>query len=313
MPTALRRVVIAASLAALASACRSAPGPAVSSALTTVTAAEPATAGLPAGPSVAARPYALHVPPGYDAAKATPLVILLHGYMVTGAKQEAYFGLTEVADAQTFLYAFPDGTKDAHGERFWNASAACCDFGRSGVDDVGYVRAVLDDVAARFHVDDKRVYLVGHSNGGFMAHRAACELAPRVAAIVSLAGAGATEPVTCTPASPVSVLQVHGDHDTFVRYDGGEIGGAAYPSARATAAAWAARDGCTGELQPTGETLDLARELAGAETRVERAVGCAPGVDVELWTLVGGKHLPVLRRPTWGQAIYAFLRAHPKR
>ena len=268
------------------------------------------TTGDGAANAIAARPYGLHVPPGYDPAKATPLVVLLHGYMTTGPKQEAYFGLTAVADAKTFLYAFPDGKKDAHGEQFWNATPACCDFGKSNVDDVAYLTAVIDDVSAHHHVDPRRVYVVGHSNGGFMAHRLACALAPRVAAIVSLAGAGGSD--DCTPASPVSVLQIHGDHDTFIRYEGGTIAGAAYPSARETVRRWAARDGCTGALSPTGATLDLAREVAGAETRIERTAGCAAGIDVELWTLIGGKHLPVLARPGWGEAIYGFLSAHPR-
>ena len=87
-----------------------------------------------------------------------------------------------------FLYAFPDGTRDRLGNRFWNASDACCDLFQSGVDDVAYLTAVIDDMSARFHVDAKRIHLVGHSNGGFMSHRYACDRAERVAAFVSLAG-----------------------------------------------------------------------------------------------------------------------------
>src|SRR5262245_23585189 len=94
---------------------------------------------------VEARPYDLHVPPGYDPQKPTPLVILLHGYTATGALQESYFKLTPVADAQGFLYATPDGTIDAAGKRFWNATDACCNVFGAPVDDVAYIGAIIDD------------------------------------------------------------------------------------------------------------------------------------------------------------------------
>src|SRR5205814_3467937 len=114
------------------------------------------------------------VPPGYDATKPTPLLILLHGYTASGAQQEMYFKLGPVANAQGFLYAIPDGTVDGAGNRFWNATDACCNYFGSAVDDVAYLGAIMDDVGTRYNVDPKPIFVVGHSNGGFMAHRLAC-------------------------------------------------------------------------------------------------------------------------------------------
>ncbi|MEO7094385.1 MAG: alpha/beta fold hydrolase, partial [Polyangiales bacterium] len=158
------------------------------------------------GGLVSARPYDAKVPSGYDKTKPTPLVILLHGYGASGAIQEGYFKLGAVADEKTFLLATPDGTLDGSGKRFWDASDACCNFTKTKVDDVAYVAAIIDDMSAKYNVDPKRVYLVGHSNGGFMSHRAACELSPRIAAIVSLAGAQWKNAAKCAPTSPVSIL-----------------------------------------------------------------------------------------------------------
>ena len=132
------------------------------------------------------RPYQYKVPSRYDAAKPTPLLILLHGFGASGSLQELYFNFSALAEKQTFLYAYPDGKQDPAGLRYWNAMEWCCDFFKSGVDDVAYIKAIIDDMSGKFNVDPKRVFIVGHSNGGFMAHRLACELSDKVAGIVSL-------------------------------------------------------------------------------------------------------------------------------
>ena len=75
----------------------------------------------------------------------------------------------------------------------------CCDLYQSRVDDVTYFDAMLDDISAKNNVDKKRVFVVGHSNGGFMAHRLACDLSPAVEAIVSLAGAQWLDVTMCQP------------------------------------------------------------------------------------------------------------------
>ncbi len=260
--------------------------------------------------ALADRPYKSRVPPGYDPAKPTPLVVLLHGYTGSGEKHESYFKLGAVAAAETFLYAYPDGTVDANGNRFWNAGGACCNFFGSKVDDVAYLTAVIDDMSARYNVDPRRIYLVGHSNGGFMAHRMACELSGRIAAIVSLAGTMAAPPA-CKAASPVAVLQVHGDMDATVSYAGGTlvVGAAAYLGAKEVVAAWATRNGCGASPLPSTETLDLDSSLAGAETTVERHA-CTTGA-AELWTIKAGAHVPRFQA-TWAGLVWGFMKAHPK-
>jgi Esterase PHB depolymerase len=120
-----------------------------------------------AGSIVAARPYNFKVPTGYDRNNATPLVIMLHGYSASGVVHESYFQFGAVADEQTFLYAYPDGTFDPLNNRFWNADDACCDFFASAIDDVAYVNAMIDDISTKYNVDPKRIFVVGHSNGAF--------------------------------------------------------------------------------------------------------------------------------------------------
>jgi polyhydroxybutyrate depolymerase len=254
------------------------------------------------------RPYKARIPSRYDKSKPTPLVVLLHGFGASGELQEVYLNLSAQAESRTVLYAYPDGTQNPVGLRFWNSQEWCCDFFKSGVDDVAYVTAVIDDLSARYNVDKKRIYLIGHSNGGFMAHRMACELSGRVAAIVSLAGAQQNDPTRCLPKEPVSVLQVHGTLDLLIGF-----GGAAgqFPGARESVAIWANRNGCTGRLTYSGEKRDLDIPLLGAETKVEKYTGCPATGAVELWSIQGGGHVPVFTSH-FAEGVYDFFAAHPK-
>ena len=204
-------------------------------------------------------------------------MILLHGYGASGAGQESYFQFGVIADAQTFLYATPDGTTDAAGRKFWNADDACCDFFATGVDDVADLNAMIDDISSKYTVDPKRIFVVGHSNGAFMSHRLACELSERIAAIATLAGAVWNDAAKCNPTSAVSVLDVHGDADAVIDYDGGAVTAGliapgvpsktqpSYPSEAQTMATWAAKNGCTGALLADGGVSIWTRSSRGRD------------------------------------------------
>jgi polyhydroxybutyrate depolymerase len=235
---------------------------------------------------LADRPFRLHIPAAYDDEDSAALVVLLHGYRSSGAEQESYFQLTPESERHGFLYAMPDGTTAANGNRFWNASPACCDFDGTGVDDSTYLSELITTVEAQYTVN--RVYLVGHSNGGFMAYRMACDHADQITAIVSLAGAA----TGCTPARPVSVLQIHGTDDRVIAYAGGANGGQPYPSVDASLAQWRRIDGCGDQNEQPGP-MNLDAEVPGAETTVTTYT-CAAGTRVELWSVAGGSHVPGL-------------------
>lgn len=267
------------------------------------------------GGVLAGRPYTLVVPSSYDASKPTPFLFMMHGYPATAAAEEHYMGLTATAQTHGFLYAYADGTLDSKGNRFWNATDACCNFDHLAVDDVAYIDAVLADVSTKYNVDAKRVFLLGHSNGGFMAHRYACDRGGNVAAIVSLAGAVWNDPSLCSPSSPVAIAEVHGDEDAVIAYDGGTTTDSlganyTYPSAHQTVATWATKDGCAGPLA-SGGTLSLDTSAPANATEVQRYSGCAQTSGVELWTMHGSKHVPALDA-SWGEAVWTFFSAHPK-
>jgi len=273
----------------------------------------PDTATRPPTPAevalVAARPYDLHEPP--QAKDPAPLVVLLHGYGASGATQAAYLGIANATDAQGMLLAIPDGTPNALNKRFWNATDACCAGRRTDVDDSAYLRAIVADVAAHHAVDPSRVYFVGHSNGGFMSYRMACDHADVVAAIVSLEAATWADAARCKPATAVSVLEIHGTGDRLIKYDGGTNIGKRYPGAEQTAKTWAGEDGCAptpDDPAPAPHQIEVNRPPA---TVTAYTKDCRNDTAVELWTQPDGVHVPALD-PTFSTQVVAFLLAHPK-
>lgn len=237
------------------------------------------------------RPAALHAPSVHDGASLLPLVVVLHGYGANGALQNAYFGLSARVEDRGMVVVLPDGTVDGSNRRFWNATDACCDFGGTGVDDVSYLLGLVDEVEASLPIDPDRVTFIGHSNGGFMAHRLACEAPDRIAGILSLAGASFAQASACTGSGSTSVLQVHGTNDTTILFEGGELaGGPAYPSARVGVERWAERAGCGAPVEQGWSSFDNA--VQGEETRRERWQHCEEDRNVALWTMQGSGHLP---------------------
>lgn len=256
------------------------------------------------------RPVEVHVPQGLDPAKPAPLVILLHGFGASGFVQELVFRLEAESDKRGFLYAHPDGTVDADGKRFWNATDACCDFGKTMVDDVAYLSGLVKEIGEHHPVDPKQVYFTGHSNGGFMSHRLACDKPDLIAAVASLAGSTYLDPAKCTAAEPVSVLQIHGTKDDSVLYDGEMIDGVGYPSAPNTIAIWAQKNGCNAMAEQAAP-IDIDAQLDGNETLVSKHDNCKPGGAAELWTMQEATHVPGLG-PNFAPALVDWLFAHPK-
>jgi polyhydroxybutyrate depolymerase len=257
------------------------------------------------------RPVNLLVPASYDCAAGSPLVIMLHGYSATGALEEDYLDITAEAEKRGFLYAHPDGTTDATGLEFWNATNACCNLYGSTVDDSAYLEGLIKEIEGAYNVDRKRVYFFGHSNGAFMSYRMACDHAGDIAAIASLAGAMWEDVTECTPSEPVSVLEIHGTADTVILYDGGFIGANMYPAVPTTVGDWVTFDTCNTTADNSLPPLDLDSVLPGNETTVTRYDGCASGTTTELWAIQGGSHIPTLSS-TFTSDVIDFLYSQQK-
>jgi polyhydroxybutyrate depolymerase len=256
-----------------------------------------------------ARPFKLFIPSTYNASFRAPLIIALHGFAQSGAKFEKYLNLTPIAEARGILYVHPDGSADKTGTRFWNATPECCDYHSPKVNDDAYLMSIIDQVSKNYAVDPERIYIIGHSNGGFMANRMACKHADVIAAVISLAGGSFANTSQCRPASPINVLEIWGTKD--VTYKGNHMMGKFIQGAAKTAATWGAIDHCFKDMTVLADKLDLDAKQKGPETTVGQYYGCSGNADVEFWKIAGADHVPN-PSPNFVSALVDFLLAHPK-
>lgn len=246
------------------------------------------------------RPAAVVLPADYHTDAAYPLVILLHGYGVDADIQDVIFGLGVRVDALGFILVKPEGTVDASGSQFWNATDECCDFDHSGVDDVGYLTGLIDEARATYPIAS--VAFVGHSNGGYMSYRMACEVPDRIDRIAVLAGAVYKDESQCVGTEPVSVLHIHGTDDDQVPYDSNPGHAGAVESVER----WSTKAGCAAEPTTLG-TRDYLRNVDGEETTAQQYTGCADGIDVQLWTAAGADHTFIGANDTFRDDVAAWV------
>ena len=255
------------------------------------------------------RPFNVFVPTNYSPTSAVPLIIALHGFYQSGAKFEKYLNLTPIAQVDDIIYVHPDGTADTHGVRFWNGTPECCDFQSPKVDDDAYIMSIIDSVSAQYAIDPNRIYIIGHSNGGFMANRLACYHADRIAAVVNVAGGSFTTAAACKPAAPISVLEVWGTADET--FKGNHILGKPIPGAVKTFSNWAAINKCSKVSQVVPQRLDLDKQIPGTETTRTQYLDCPSGTAIDFWKIDGASHVPVLSK-NFAPNIVDWLLAHPK-
>ena len=235
------------------------------------------------------RPASVFLPDSWDGCKQWPLIVLLHGYGASGVIQNIYLGIGERVTSHGFVLVLPEGTKSKSGKQFWDATNACCNFEDGPVDDVAYLRGLIETATKQLAIDPERVFLIGHSNGGFMAYRMACEAADLVAGVASLAGAVTGAAASCKPTRAVNVLQMHGTDDATINYNGT----VAYPGAEAAETRWIGLNGCTAASVAL-PAVDFDGKPAGKETVQRNATDCDEGTQVGLWKMTGSGHIPAV-------------------
>lgn len=230
----------------------------------------------------------LLLPNNYNDQEPVPLLINLHGYTGSGPSHSAYTFLQEAALQKGLAYIAPTGSEDSLGNTYWNATTACCDFNKSGVDDVAYIDELIAKASAAAKIDANRIYLFGHSNGHFMSYAYLCSGSTKVAAVAGLAGAMETDTSLCM-SEPANVLHIHGEKDETILYGGGALFGNAYSSAESTVSQWSAINQCnTGAEAP----FDLLASISGKDANAQ-SFTCRKG-SLDFWHLPSGTHTPAL-------------------
>lgn len=231
--------------------------------------------------------YLMYVPATRVGDSNVPLVVSLHGGGSNAVEQEAFTRLRVKAVSADFAVLTPNGYQTA-----WNAGSCCAPATTVGIDHVAVIRAMLDDASELIDVDPDRVFALGHSNGGMMAWRLACELSDRVAAIASTAAVmmdrnldTGTQVFTCAPGRPVPVLGIFGLADRCTPYEGGPsagVAGGTRAPASDTIEFWRENNGCSA-LLPT-------RYTSGAASCTTYNF-CQGGANVQLCTIEGAGHV----------------------
>ncbi len=225
------------------------------------------------------RTYILHVPA--KRSKPAPLVLNFHGRNSNASQQVFLSQMNETSDEEGFVVAYPEGLIDADLEgtgakiQSWNGGTCCAEPAER--DDVGFVRAVVKDIEAKFCIDPKRVYATGMSNGGFMSHKLACDAADLFAAAAPVSGQLVMPAADCKPARALPIVMFHGTADMRVPYAGTDR----FIGVRESFEVWRDKNGCSGEPEVT---------FTKGSVSCETYKTCEDDVEVSLCTIEGMGH-----------------------
>lgn len=255
------------------------------------------------------RPAQVTVPSDYTTSTRYPLVIALHARDAVPQASAAYLGAPQRVDDREFVLILPSGTPDTEGRLAWATEAGDSEFTPVAPNDIGYVARLIEEARDTYRIDQGRVYLMGSSDGAFLALDIVCDDPSRVTAILAQAGALPADSSCAT--DPVSVLSVHGTADVEVPFGGGMLAsGKTIMATVNLTAGFAERSGCGLFAMPAN--IDLVPTPAGAETRVRSYSPCDEEVEVELWIVQEAPHTPDFTddaRELWFDWIFA--RARP--
>jgi polyhydroxybutyrate depolymerase len=239
------------------------------------------------------RQYILHQPSLKTGHSITrPLLLVLHG---GGGTNQGMLRLTnrrfnELADRDGFFVVYPQGI-----DKSWNDGRPdkISDAHRKGINDVGFLQALIEDLIARYPIDAKRIFVSGISNGGLMLYRLGCSLPDKIRAIAPVTAQipAAIAPL-CGSESTVSLAVFNGTADPLVPYDGGQITvfrrqRGAVLSTDETIRIWQRKNRCSPEAGVT-EFPDVAADGTRV-TKIEYS-RCKNESKVVLYRIEGGGH-----------------------
>ncbi len=237
------------------------------------------------------RTYLKHTPQSMPAT-AVPLVIVLHGGAEGAATAASAARATarwrDIADLEKFVLVYPDAVDNNWRDCRSDATIL------GSANDVGFLAALIDKIAAERAIDTARVYITGVSNGGLMSYRMALELSSRIAGIGAVIANMAVDPLRiCGMApQPLAVVIMNGTADGLMPFAGGNVSPGTdrgtVQSAPSSRDYWATVNGCA--AAPTVESLpDL--DPNDASTVVKQTYSnCSSGKPVVFFRIDGGGH-----------------------
>ena len=209
----------------------------------------------------------IHIPATYKTDSKPPLVLLLHGGGGGAKHALEKDGWAAKAEKEGFLIVAPEGlgalpklpTNFKINPALWNSGQLKARSPRAMIDDVAFIRELLDELKEKVSYDESRVFSTGHSNGGGMTFRLAADLSERFTAIGMVAGRMVVE--NPKPKKPLPTLYIIGTKDPLMPLEGGEVqspwGSWLNPPVVEQLAKWAAAIGCENEPNVISDKDDV--------------------------------------------------------
>ena len=153
-----------------------------------------------------------------DTNDPVPLVFILHGLGETGA---LWYGVASYIASQGIVTVRPESGTFLNNSgtgyvKLWNAILDSTRY-----DDVQFISDIIDYMLMNYDfIDYSKIYVLGYSNGGYMAYRLACDLSYRITAFSSVAGnMFLDDEFDCIDQSrDIPIFHVHGTEDPINSY-----------------------------------------------------------------------------------------------
>lgn len=230
------------------------------------------------------RKYYVHIPVSKDPSQfKIPLLVMLHGRFGSGLQVMEQTSLNIYADQENFLVVYPDGYS-----RSWADGRGNTPADQESIDDVGFIERLLDRILREYPVDPKKLFVAGHSNGGFMTQRLLVERSGMFAGGFSVSAHLSLAIVKkYTPSKPVSVGFMLGTGDPLVPYYGGFVrDGGEILSASDSFDAWRKWNGCTSQTIETHQ--DAIEDLTSVD--IFQSFPCKENTKIKLIRINEGGH-----------------------
>lgn len=165
--------------------------------------------------------FRVHLPMGYNDQKEYPLVFVFHGGLGNPDNIEKVTNFSLKADTEEFIVVYPYGTGSFEKRLLtWNTGECCGYAYKKNINDIAFIKSVLQKIKSEYMINDKMIYATGFSNGGMMCYLLACEMSDQFAAVAPVAATMFKEDA-CNPANELSIIIFNSLDDQQIPYEGG--------------------------------------------------------------------------------------------
>ncbi|MFM2387172.1 MAG: hypothetical protein RL660_1929 [Bacteroidota bacterium] len=248
----------------------------------------------------------IYVPNSYNANTPSTLVLCLHGTTQLNTVYRDLINMYPIADTANFIVLIPQGLYDLVAGFTWNSGAGAQGYyPNSSVDDIGFLKALLDTVKANYNVNSNGVFATGFSMGGFMCNKIACNNTLGIKAIASVAGTIGSG-VTCNTTTPMPFMHIHGTSDGVVGYTANNFGTDAEPTVKK----WITVNGCDTNAIVTNITNSNNDNITFTHYKYNNPGN--PYYDVEFYKANGANHVWYTSNQdiNYSKEIWLFFKRH---